>query len=157
VVSFCGVSCTRPYSSAGAGLVEAGLLLQAEDADGFEHAQRAQGIGVGGVFGFLEAHGDVALRGEVVDLVGLHLLDDAHQAGAVGHVAVVQDELAVRLVRILVEMVDAVGVEERGAALDAVHLVALVEQELGEVGAVLAGDAGDATLLVMCLRPPRRV
>jgi hypothetical protein len=85
----------------------------------------------------------VALRGEVVDLVGLHLLDDAHQARAVGHVAVVQDEFSVLLVRILVEMVDAVGVEQRGAALDAVHVVALVEQELGEVGAVLAGDAGD--------------
>jgi hypothetical protein len=33
-------------------------------------------------------------------------------------------------VRVLVEVVDAVGVEERRAALDAVHLVALVEQEL---------------------------
>jgi hypothetical protein len=85
----------------------------------------------------------VALRGEVVDLVGLHLLDDAHQAGAVGHVAVVEDEAAVRFVRILVEMVDAVGVEQRSATLDAMHFVALVEQELGEVGTVLAGHAGD--------------
>ena len=32
---------------------------------------------------------------------------------------------------------------ERGAALDAVDFVALLEQQLGEVGAVLAGDAGD--------------
>jgi hypothetical protein len=46
-------------------------------------------------------------------------------------------------VRVAVQVVDAVGVEERRAALDAVHLVALVEQELGEIGAVLAGDAGD--------------
>jgi hypothetical protein len=44
---------------AGAGLVEAGFLFQAEDADGFEDAQRAQGVGVGGVFGFFEADGDV--------------------------------------------------------------------------------------------------
>jgi len=44
-------------------------------------------------------------------------------------------------------MVDAVGVEERGAALDAVDLVALLEQELGEVRAVLAGDAGDECFL----------
>ena len=29
------------------------------------------------------------------------------------------------------------------AALDAVHLIALLQQELGQVGAVLAGDAGD--------------
>ena len=45
--------------------------------------------------------------------------------------------------RILEEVVDAPGVERRRAANDPVHLVALVEQELGEVGAVLAGDAGD--------------
>ena len=64
----------------------------------------------------------------------------------VGEVAVVQDEAAVRLVRVLVEVVDALGVEGRGAALDAVDLVALGEQELGEVGAVLAGDAGDQSL-----------
>jgi hypothetical protein len=79
----------------GAGLVEAGLLFQAEDADGFEHAQGADAVGVGGVFGLFEADGDVALRGEVVDFVGLHLLDDADQAGRVGQVAVVQDEAAV--------------------------------------------------------------
>ena len=30
-----------------------------------------------------------------------------------------------------------------GAADDGVHLVALLEQQLGEIGAVLAGDAGD--------------
>ena len=47
------------------------------------------------------------------------------------------------VVRVLVEVVDAVGVEEGRAALDAVDDVALVQQELGEVGAVLAGDAGD--------------
>jgi glutaminyl-peptide cyclotransferase len=40
-------------------------------------------------------------------------------------------------------VVDAVGVEGAGAADDAVDLVALGQQELGEVGAVLAGDAGD--------------
>src|SRR6267378_551145 len=38
---------------------------------------------------------------------------------------------------------DAVGVEQRRPALDAVDDVALVEQQLGEVGAVLPGDAGD--------------
>ncbi len=38
-------------------------------------------------------------------------------------------------------------VEERRAALDAVHLVALGEQQLGKVRAVLPGDAGDERLL----------
>ena len=40
-------------------------------------------------------------------------------------------------------MVDAGGVEGRGPALDAVDLIALGEQQLGQIGAVLAGDAGD--------------
>ena len=127
----------------GRGLVEARAVAQPQDADRLQHAQRAQRVRVGGVLGLLEGHRHVALRREVVDLVGLDLLDDAHQAARVGHVAVVQDEAAIGLVRILVEVVDPVGVEQRGAALDAVHLVAFAEQELGEVGAVLAGDAGD--------------
>jgi hypothetical protein len=58
-------------------------------------------------------YSNVTLRGEVVDGVGLHLLDDADQAAGIGEVAVVPDELAVRLLRILVDVVDAVGVEER--------------------------------------------
>ena len=37
---------------------------------------------------------DVGLRGEVVDLVGLHLLHDVDERGGVGHVSVVQDEVA---------------------------------------------------------------
>ena len=52
-------------------------------------------------------------------------------------------KLRVLDVRVLVEVVDAVGVEQRSAALDAVHLVALFQQEFGQIGAVLAGDAGD--------------
>jgi len=40
-------------------------------------------------------------------------------------------------------VVNAVGAEQRGAALDAVHFVALAQKEFGKVGAVLAGDAGD--------------
>ena len=91
--------------------------------------------------GGLERHGHVALRREVVDLVRLHLLHDADQVGRVGQVAVVQSHAYVALVRVLVQVVDAVGVEARGPALDAVYLVALFEQQFGQVRAVLAGDA----------------
>ena len=44
---------------------------------------------------------------------------------------------------VLVEVVDAVGIEQRGAAFDAVDLLALRQQALLKIGAVLAGDAGD--------------
>ena len=124
-------------------LVEARLLLEPEDADGLEDPQRAERVGVRGVLRRLERHRDVALRGEVVDLVGLDLLDHADQVRGVGEVAVVQVQPGARDVRVLVEVVDAVGVEQRRAALDAVHLVALAHQQFGEVGAVLPCNAGD--------------
>lgn len=44
---------------------------------------------------------------------------------------------------VLVKVVDAIGVEGGGATDDAVDFVAVLEEEFGEVGAVLAGDAGD--------------
>ena len=83
----------------------------------------------------------MTLCGEIVDLLRLHLLNDANQVGGVRKVAIVQDHAAVRLVRIAVQMVDPIGVERRGATFDAMHLVALIEQELGEICAILPGDA----------------
>jgi len=53
-----------------------------------------------------------------------------------------QNQPPVGFVRILVEVIDAIGVEQRRAALDAVHLVAFLEQKFGKIGAVLAGNAG---------------
>jgi hypothetical protein len=54
-----------------------------------------------------------------------------------------ENEIAIAYVRILVKMIYAIGVEQGGTALDAVHLVAPAKQELGEIRAVLAGNAGD--------------
>ena len=103
----------------------------------------ADGVGIGGVFGGLEAHLHVALGGEIVDLGRLDLLDDADQVGAVGEVAVVELEADVGLVQVAVEVIDPSGVEGRGAPLDAVDDVALAQQQFGEIGAVLSGHAGD--------------
>ena len=49
--------------------------------------------------------------------------------------------------RIVVKMVDAIGVEEAGAPHQAVHFVALRQQEFGKVGAVLPGNASDQCAL----------
>ena len=68
----------------------------------------------------------MALRGKVVDLVGLHFLHDPDQVGAVGQVAVMQVETLVIDVRILVDILDPTGVEARAAALHAVDFVALL-------------------------------
>ena len=44
---------------------------------------------------------------------------------------------------ILVKVLDPAGVEGAASSDDAVDLVALVDEELGQVAAVLSGDAGD--------------
>ncbi len=55
-------------------------------------------VGFGGVFGFLDADRHVALRVEVLDFVGLGLLNDADEAGAIGKVAAVQEEAHILIV-----------------------------------------------------------
>ena len=100
-------------------------------------------IRVGGVLRRLERHCDVALRGQVIDLIRLHFLDDADEIGRIRQISVMQAQPDIALMRILVEMIDAVRIERGRAALDAVNLVALAEQQLSQVGAVLAGDPRD--------------
>ena len=81
----------------------------------------------------------MALGGQVVDLVRADQLEGAHQAVLVDEVAVVEDQA-------VADVVDAPGVEGAAAADEAVDLVALLEQQLRQVAAVLAGDPGDECL-----------
>ncbi len=133
------------------GLVDAGVL-EPQLADRLQQPAGAEARHLAGVLGHVEGDADVALGPQVVDLVGPELLEQEVERGAVVQVAVVEEEAAVRLVRVLVDVVDAAGVEGGGAADDAVDLVALGEQQLRQVAAVLAGDAGDERLLHT--RPP---
>lgn len=85
----------------------------------------------------------MALGGQVIDLIGLDALYYPDQAGAVGEITIVQLEVAIVYVRILVEVIDSVGVEQRRTALQAMDFVALAQQEFCQVGAVLSGNACD--------------
>jgi hypothetical protein len=85
----------------------------------------------------------MALRREIVDLGRLGFLDDADQIGAVRHVSIMQMETGALDMRILVDVLDARGVERRRASLDAMDDIALLEQQLGKVGAILPGNTGD--------------
>ena len=99
-------------------------------------------------------HGDMTDSSSLVRIIQQVQPDEIYNLAAQSHVAVVQDEAPVLLVRVLVEVIDAVGIEQGGAALDAMHIVALVEEELGQIGAVLSGDAGNqCCFLGHCLRP----
>jgi len=127
----------------GGSLIEAGFVFPTEDANRFEQTECPKSVGVGRVLRRLERYLHVRLRSEVVNLVGLRLLGDVHQAAPVGHVAVVQDKAPRGDVWVLVEVVDALGVEQGRAALDPVNHVTLGEEKLRQVGAVLSGDTGD--------------
>ena len=119
------------------------MLRQVEYADRLQQAQRAEGVDVGRVLGRVEGDLHVTLRGEVVDLVGPRLLHDADEVGGVGEVAVMEEEAHLLRVGVGVEVVDAVGVKLRGPPLNAVHLVALAQQQLRQIRPVLPGHAGD--------------
>ena len=85
----------------------------------------------------------MGLGAEVVDLVGVDLVEQVDEGDAVVEVAVVQEQVAPGGVGVLVDAVQALGVEGGGAADDAVDLVALAQQQLGQVRPVLTGDARD--------------
>jgi hypothetical protein len=48
--------------------------------------------------------------------------------------------------RVLIQVVDALRVEERGTALDSVYFITLIEQKLRQICAILAGNAGNQSL-----------
>ena len=83
----------------------------------------------------------MALRTEIVDFIRLSQFDDFFQPAAVGQIAIVQNELEILFVDILEDMRDARAVERRRPADDAVNLVALRQQQFGEIRAVLAGHS----------------
>ena len=88
---------------------------------------RAEGVDVGGVLRRVEADLHVALGGEVVDLVGPYFLHNPDQIRRIRHVPVMQEEAHFLMMRILVEMIDPVGVELAGPPLDTVDFVAFLE------------------------------
>jgi len=54
-----------------------------------------------------------------------------------------EKECRIELVWILVEMIDAAGVEGGGPALQPVNLIPLLKKELRKVRSVLSGYSGD--------------
>ena len=62
------------------------------------------------VFRAVETNAHMALRREIVDFIRLGLLDDMHQAARISHVSIVENEIAVSDVRILIQVIDPVGV-----------------------------------------------
>ena len=131
----------------GGGLVVADFFNEAGFADGFEDTLGAEADDVAGVFGDIEGNAHVGLGAEVVNLVGLELIEQLHHLHRVGEVAIVKKETHAVYMRITVKMVDAAGVEGGGPADDSMNFVTFGEEQFGEVGTVLSGDTGDKGFL----------
>jgi hypothetical protein len=83
------------------------------------------------------------LRPQIVDFIRLQIIEQLHHLHRVREIAVMQEQARAIHMRILVDVVDAAGVEAGGAADDAMNLIAFFQQQFGQIGTVLAGDAGD--------------
>ena len=82
----------------------------------------------------------MGLRTQVIDLIWLNIADQPSEVRSVSQVAVVQLEAGIGGVGVLVEVINSLGIQGRRTPLDPVNLVALIEQELRKVGAILARD-----------------
>jgi len=85
----------------------------------------------------------VALRSKIINFIRLHLLDDSNQIARIRHIAIMQDKTATFLVWVSIQMVYAVCIEQRGSALDAMDLIAFIEQQLRKIGAILTSNTSD--------------
>lgn len=108
-------------------MVEFRLVSQAQDAERFEQAQRADAVGVRCIFGNLEAHLHMALRRKIVNLVGLRFPDNSNEIGRIGQVTIMHEEARVAFVGIDIEVIDPARVERR-AALDAMDDIILLQK-----------------------------
>src|ERR1700730_8206273 len=115
-------------------LVEARIGLGR--AHRLEHARDAHGGELGRQHRLRPGRGHEALRGEIVDLVGLRFLDRRDQGMLVQEVARQQRNA-------IDDVLDAVERIRTGTARDAEYVVAFFQKKLGEIRTVLTGDAGD--------------
>ena len=118
----------------GGGLIDTAGLLQVAGTHGLEHAEHTGGIDIGRELGRVEADLHVALGRKIIYLIGLHLVHYLDYRHGVAQVGIVQVEVGLTL-----QMRNALPEVYTGAADDAVHLVALLQKELTQIGTVLSG------------------
>ena len=118
------------------GLVEADA--GAEGADRVENGGDADRVDLAGVDRLLERGPDIALPGEIVDLVDARALDHAPDIAELQELEI--DELDVAAMPSSSQAAEIGGCD---VAHRADNGMALLQQELRQIGAVLPVDAGD--------------
>ena len=92
-------------------LIETGLFLQSENANGLQYPQGPQCIRIGRIFRLFKGHRHMRLRRQIVDLIRLNLLYGAHKAGRIRQVTIVQNQPPIIDMRILIKMIDTVRIQ----------------------------------------------
>ena len=118
---------------AGGSLVDAAFRLQMVRAHRFQNTQYAYCIDIRRELGCVKRNLHVALRRQVVNLIGLHLSDQFDERHGVTHVGIMEMEM-----RRTLQMGDTLSVIDRTAADDTMHLVSFRQQKLGQIAAVLS-------------------
>ena len=134
------------------GLVEAHFRI--DDADGFQQVDSADAGDLRRGDGLRKGDANEALGSQVIDLGGLGVLQQADTGRQVGQV--VFDQLQVRMVG-NAQLLHAPEIDGAGAAKSAEDAVALFQQQLRKVGAILPGDAcNNGFFHVFCMREARK-
>jgi hypothetical protein len=89
----------------------------------------------------------VTLRAEVVDLIGLNPSQQIRERGSIVEISVMEMHVIVGCVSVFIDAVEALSIQRAGPTYDSVNLVTLGEEQLGEIRAILTGDAGDQGFL----------
>mmetsp|Transcript_8555 Transcript_8555/g.17855 ORF Transcript_8555/g.17855 Transcript_8555/m.17855 type:complete len:212 (-) Transcript_8555:116-751(-) len=114
----------------GGGLVKPYSFFHAGGSNGIQKSEDTDTVGIGGILGHVEGHLDVAHGSEVVDFLWLNLGKNGNKVSGITEVTVVQVQFYSGLVTVLVEVIDAPGIETRRTTDDTVYYVSLFEQEL---------------------------
>ena len=85
----------------------------------------------------------MTLSSQVIYFVRLGFLHDADEVRCIGKVSVMQMKLYILIVGILIQMVDAFGIEQRTSPFDSMDDLSLVQEIFRQICAILAGNACD--------------
>lgn len=113
----------------------------------FEKSESSGTHNISSVIRVVKGDSHVRLGTQVVHFVRTDRVNPLSQGGSIREVTVVQFHAGTRVVRVDVNVFQPLGIEIRGSADNAMHLVSFLQQEFGQVGSVLAGDACDQCLL----------
>ena len=83
------------------------------------------------------------LRAQIIDFIRLRLMQNSPQRTAIGQIAIMQEQTGCRIVRILVQMIDAPGIESARPPDNAVYFVILRQKKIRKIRPVLPRDTGD--------------